>query len=147
MESLSGCLMLTGKTFYPGFPLIFSCSQLLNAQQYSSGIGIYSGNLKEFFGPGMKIDTSHYRNLALYAKTISKWKLTTRLAIENAFAAFSVRLKITGDKSGERILPAIYSDNYSTLLPCEEQAIKMKVKEADIRGERPEVAVEGYNVR
>jgi hypothetical protein len=43
-------------------------------------------------------------------------------------------------------LPAYYNDNYFTLLPGESRAITMKVKEADTRGEKPSVKVQGFNV-
>jgi beta-galactosidase/beta-glucuronidase len=80
-------------------------------------------------------------------KAGSNWKITTRLSNKTAYTAFSVRLKVTGDKSGERILPVLYDDNYITLLPGEERTIEMKVADADTNGEKPGVAVEGYNVK
>src|SRR5665647_2910898 len=36
------------------------------AQTYNRGVGVYPGNTKEDFSPTMKIDSIHYRNLALY---------------------------------------------------------------------------------
>jgi hypothetical protein len=48
------------------FLLIFLGVNPLKAQQYTRGIGIYPGDLKEYFGPSMKIDAIHYRNLALH---------------------------------------------------------------------------------
>jgi len=44
---------------------IFLIIPNLNAQQYTRGVGIYPGNSKEDFSPTFKIDSVHYRNLAL----------------------------------------------------------------------------------
>jgi Exo-beta-D-glucosaminidase Ig-fold domain len=57
-----------------------------------------------------------------------------------------VKLKVVGDRTGERILPVIFSDNYVTLMPGEKRSIRMDLEEADTRGEKPEVLVEGYHV-
>jgi len=48
--------------------------------------------------------------------------------------------------SGDRILPAIYSDNYVTLLPGERRTIQTELRDADTRGERPRMVVGGFNV-
>jgi hypothetical protein len=56
-----------------------------------------------------------------------------------------VRLKAVRDKSGDRILPAIYSDNYFALMPGERRTIVTEVEHADTRGETPRVVVEGFN--
>jgi hypothetical protein len=83
----------------------------------------------------------------LVVKVGNNWKITTKLSNNTAYAAFNVRLKVTKDKTGERILPVIYDDNYFTLLPGEERTIEIKVADADTHGEKPGVAVEGYNVK
>jgi hypothetical protein len=57
-----------------------------------------------------------------------------------------IRLKVVGEESGERMLPAIYSDNYIALMPGERRTIQTELEHADTRGERPGVAVEGFNV-
>jgi hypothetical protein len=56
------------------------------------------------------------------------------------------RLKVVREKSGDRILPVIYEDNYFNLMPGEERMIKTELKHADTRGERPSMVVEGFNV-
>jgi hypothetical protein len=57
-----------------------------------------------------------------------------------------VRLKAVREKSGDRILPAIYSDGYVALMPGEKRAITTEVYAADTRGEKPRIVVEGFNV-
>ena len=74
-----------------------------------------------------------------------RWLLTTELRNPSARPALMVRVKAIREKTGDRILPAIYSDNYVALMPGENLAIRTEVNEADTRGERPRITVEGFN--
>ena len=74
------------------------------------------------------------------------WVLTTELRNASAQPALMVRLKAVRETSGDRILPAIYSDNYVTLMPGERRTIRTELAHADTRGERPRMVVEGFNV-
>jgi hypothetical protein len=73
------------------------------------------------------------------------WVLTTELRNVSAAPALMVRLKVVREKSGDRILPAIYTDNYISLMPGERRAIRTELNHADTRGERPRMVVEGFN--
>jgi hypothetical protein len=53
-----------------------------------------------------------------------------------------VKLKAVREKSGDRILPAIYSDNYIALMPGESRTIRTELEDADTRGEKPAIAIE-----
>jgi hypothetical protein len=57
-----------------------------------------------------------------------------------------VRLKAVREKTGDRILPALYSDNYIALMPGERRIIRTELAHADTRGETPRMVVEGFNV-
>jgi len=74
-----------------------------------------------------------------------RWILTTELHNPSAQPALMVRLKVVREKSGDRVLPAIYSDNYVALMPGERRTIRTEVEDADTRGERPKIATEGFN--
>lgn len=74
------------------------------------------------------------------------WHLTTELANPSKAPALMVRLKPVREKSGDRVLPAIFSDNYVALMPGERRTITVEVQHADTRGERPRIVVEGFNV-
>jgi hypothetical protein len=76
----------------------------------------------------------------------ARWLLTTELHNPSAQPALMVRLKAVREKSGDRILPAIYSDNYVALMPGERRTIRTDLAHADTRGERPKMLVEGFNV-
>lgn len=74
------------------------------------------------------------------------WLLTTTLKNAATTPALMVRLKAVRATTGDRILPAIYSDNYIALMPGETQIITTEVEQADARGERPRIELEGFNV-
>lgn len=76
----------------------------------------------------------------------NRWQLTTQLQNTSAWPALMVRLKAVRETSGDRILPAIFSDNYVTLLPGEQRTITTELNHADTRGENPRMVVEGFNV-
>ena len=48
--------------------------------------------------------------------------------------------------SGDRIRPALSSDNDLTLMPGERRTIRTEVEARDARGEEPRIAVGGFNV-
>ncbi|MBZ5562478.1 MAG: beta-glycosidase, partial [Acidobacteriia bacterium] len=73
-------------------------------------------------------------------------RLTTELHNPSSHPALMVRLKVVREKSGDRILPALFSDNYFALIPGERRTIRTEVNAADTRGEHPRVVVEGFNV-
>ena len=77
---------------------------------------------------------------------VSRWLLTTELHNVSAQPALMVRLKAVRESTGDRILPALYSDNYIALMPGERRTIRTDLADADTRGERPSVVVEGFNV-
>jgi hypothetical protein len=79
-------------------------------------------------------------------QSAGEWTLTTRLHNTSPQPALMVRVKAVREKTGDRILPALYSDNYAALMPDERRTIVTKVADADTRGERPKVAVEGFNL-
>ncbi len=74
------------------------------------------------------------------------WVLTTQLRNSSATPVLMIRLKAIRDKSGDRILPAIYSDNYVSLMPGERRTIVTEILQADTRGEKPLIDTSGFNV-
>ena len=74
-----------------------------------------------------------------------RWRLTSELHNVSASPALMVMLKMVREKSGDRILPAFYSDNYVNLMPGERRTIVAEVDHADTRGERPQAIAGGFN--
>jgi hypothetical protein len=75
-----------------------------------------------------------------------RWVMTSDLHNASSQPALMVRLKAVREKSHDRILPAIFSDNYVSLMPDERRTIRTEVEDADTRGEAPVVVVDGFNV-
>jgi hypothetical protein len=75
-----------------------------------------------------------------------RWQLTTALKNISSHPALMLRVKAVREKSGDRILPALYSDNYVALMPGETRTLRTELHHADTRGERPRIVVEGFNV-
>jgi hypothetical protein len=75
----------------------------------------------------------------------SVWLLTTELTNPSQTPALMVRLKVVRDQTGDRILPALYSDNYISLMPGERRTLRVELQHADTRGEKPRMVVEGFN--
>ncbi|HET6181062.1 MAG TPA: discoidin domain-containing protein [Candidatus Sulfotelmatobacter sp.] len=74
------------------------------------------------------------------------WLLTTELGNHSSTPALMVRVKAVREKSGDRILPAIYSDNYVALMPGETRTIQTTLEDMNTRGEHPRIVVEGFNL-
>jgi len=75
----------------------------------------------------------------------TRWLLTTELHNPSQAPALLVHLKVVREKSGDRVLPVLYSDNYVSLMPGEQRTIVTEVANADTRGESPRIVVEGFN--
>jgi hypothetical protein len=74
------------------------------------------------------------------------WQLTTELQNASAWPALMTRLKAVRAQSGDRILPAVYSCNYVTLMPGERRTVRTELQHVDTRGETPKIVVGGFNV-
>jgi hypothetical protein len=71
-----------------------------------------------------------------------RWLLTTTVHNPAKTPALMVKLKAVREKSGDRILPAIYSDNYIALMPGERRTVRTELEDADTRGEKPTIVIE-----
>jgi len=76
----------------------------------------------------------------------NQWLITTELHNVAAAPALMVRVRAVRAKTGDPILPALYDDNYIALMPGERKTIRVELENADTRGERPRIVVEGYNL-
>lgn len=69
------------------------------------------------------------------------WNLTGTVHNPSAWPALMVRVKAVREKTGDRVLPVIYSDNYIALMPGETQTVTAEVRAADTRGETPKLVL------
>jgi beta-galactosidase/beta-glucuronidase len=104
--------------------------------------GLKEGDLKTVRDlPKVKLETT-----TKIVRKANQFHLTTTLTNKTKQPALMVKLKVVGDKSKERMLPVIFSDNFIFLIPGEKRIITMEMEEADTRGEQPVVVVEGWNI-
>ena len=76
----------------------------------------------------------------------NQWRITTELRNTSKTPALMVRVKAVRSKSGDLIVPALFSDNYIALMPGEKQTISISLDDADTRGEKPRIVVRGFNL-
>lgn len=91
--------------------------------------------------PQVKLEVSTKAN-----RRNGRWLLETQLRNPSDTPAVMIRLAAVRSRSGDRILPALYSDNYFTLMPGESVVVTTEVDEADCRGEEPAIRIDGFNV-
>jgi hypothetical protein len=89
--------------------------------------------------------------VALQARTrverqAGRFVLTTEIANPSSAPALLVRLSPVRAASGDRIRPALFSDNDVALMPGEQRTIRTEVEARDARGEEPRIAIDGFNV-
>jgi beta-mannosidase len=60
--------------------------------------------------------------------------------------ALMTHLQLHQKKSGARVLPVFYSDNYISLVPGESSTVTIEAATKDLQGDQPLIEVDGYNV-
>jgi len=55
-------------------------------------------------------------------------------------------LQLRRSKSNDRVLPVYYTDNYVSLVPGESRTITIEAALSDLKGQKPLIAVDGWNV-
>jgi hypothetical protein len=69
--------------------------------------------------------------------------ITVKLQNPTAIPTILAKLTLIDKNTGERILPAYYSENYVSLLPGEERTVTVEFLD---RGEKPAVNLRGWNL-
>jgi hypothetical protein len=74
-------------------------------------------------------------------------ELTATVRNDGSAVAAMVRLSLTNDTTGQRVLPTLYSHNYLWLLPGESQTVTLSWPVRALTSGRPLLTVEAYNSR
>ena len=72
--------------------------------------------------------------------------LTVTLHNNTSHVALMSHLQLHQKKSGRRVLPVFYSDNYISLVPGESATVSVEAATKDLQGDSPLIEVDGYNV-
>ena len=75
-----------------------------------------------------------------------KCLIEVTLANHSKTPALMAHLQLRQEASGRRVLPVFYSDNYLSLMPGDAKAVSIEVNPADLGGETPLLALDGWNV-
>jgi len=60
--------------------------------------------------------------------------------------ALMAHLQLHRQTSGDRVLPAYYTDNYISLTPGETRHVTIEAATSDLKGEEPVIQVDGWNI-
>ena len=72
--------------------------------------------------------------------------VTVTLHNNTSHVALLTHLQLHQKKSGKRVLPVFYSDNYISLVPGESATVSIEAATKDFQGDQPLVEVDGFNV-
>jgi len=72
--------------------------------------------------------------------------LTVTLNNHTDHVALMTHLQLHQKKSGRRVLPVFYSDNYISLAPGESSTVTIEAASKNLQGDEPLVEIDGYNV-
>ena len=75
-----------------------------------------------------------------------KMLVTVSLHNNTGNVALLTHLQLHQKKSGRRVLPVFYSDNYISLAPGESSTVSIEAATEDLQGDLPLVELDGYNV-
>jgi beta-mannosidase len=87
--------------------------------------------------------------LDIRAKTSTKaGKCLLHVSVHNPTKSIALmaHLQLRQARAGQRVLPVFYSDNYLSLLPGETKVITIEAASADLDGDSPLLAVDGWNI-
>jgi hypothetical protein len=93
-----------------------------------------------------QLPKAHIKSTTTAHREADLWHLTTELENTSAWPSLMTRIKAVRSITNDRILPAIYSDNYITLMPGERRTLHTELQHTDTRGETPKVVLTGFNV-
>jgi hypothetical protein len=75
-----------------------------------------------------------------------KMLLDVTLRNPGAQVALMTHLQLRRGTAKDRVLPVFYTDNYISLAPKEEKTVTIEAALADLKGEKPLVLVDGWNI-
>jgi hypothetical protein len=120
-----------------------AAGELLSSNFYWIGLPDHPGDLTALNDLPMVTLTAKAEELEGYIAGQRLLAITLRNPTQSVALMAHVQLR---RKSGERVLPVFYSDNYVTLVPGETKTIAIEAAESDFNGEDPLIVLDGWNV-
>ncbi len=106
---------------------------------WSSGKGGSCSDLNTL--PNVKLPAT-----ANWVENSQTCRIRVQISNPGPAVALMIRLKVQRDRSGARVLPVFYSDNYFSLLPGESREVTLEFAKTSLTGESPKVFEEGWNI-
>ncbi|MGC1463430.1 MAG: sugar-binding domain-containing protein [Terracidiphilus sp.] len=136
------------------FPSTVSAVHFIKLELHDAGGKLLSSNFYWRSVPEHPDDFSDLNKVAkvtLDANVASedangKRTLTMTLHNPSKDIALMAHMQLRREKSGERVLPVFYSDNYVSLAPNETRTITIEAAVSDFNGENALVVFDGWNV-
>jgi hypothetical protein len=75
-----------------------------------------------------------------------KCLIDVTIANPTKLPALQVHVQLRKQRTGERVLPVFYSENFISLLPGESKMLTVEAASSSLGNETPEIAVDGWNV-
>jgi hypothetical protein len=119
---------------------------LLRGEKVLSTNFYLHGNTEEDYAGIRSLATAKVEMKVHRTQSGPTWHIAAELHNASQVPALMVRVKAVRDKAGDPIAPAFYDDNYIALMPGERRTVQVELDDADTRGERPRVVLEGFNL-
>ncbi len=100
----------------------------------------------EDFSPLQTLPTADVQVALTRHDAAGKCLLDAVISNPTKIPALQVHLTLRKQRTGDRVLPVYYSDNYISLLPGESRTVTIEAGSASLGAETPEVAVDGWNI-
>jgi hypothetical protein len=137
------------------FPAHTSAVHFLKLALHNAAGELLSGNFYWLGLPDHPGDLTALNNLPTVTLTATAAELDGKIAGQRLLAitlhnptqsiALMAHVQLRR-KSGERVLPVFYTDNYVTLLPDETRTIGIEAAQSDFKGDDPLIVLDGWNV-
>jgi len=92
--------------------------------------------------PAVNLNISHN-----FENTGDRQRVTVSIENPGNNIAFFIELNISGEKSGQTILPVFWDDNYISLLPGETRIVQASFAKKDMANENPVLRINGWNFK
>jgi hypothetical protein len=141
----------TQRCFAVGLPADSTKLSLLRLKLTKDGNLVSENSYWRGLEESARVAKRHVMNVSLQSRSALQrigetWHLTSTIVNTTGCAVIAATLRVVGEKTGNRILPAYYSDNYFTLLPGERRSVKVEGSLRDTGGEKPVLEAVGLTV-
>ena len=116
--------------------------QLLSENFYWRGITGHENDLQDL----AKLPLVQLKSKVTRHDSDGKCLLDVTIENPSDQIALMAHVQLRRKTTGERVLPVYYSDNYLSLLPHETRTLTVEAAQADLKGDKPLLVFDGWNI-